>query len=207
MKLQRTPLRDQIKEELIRRILSGRFKPGDRIKESVIAGEMQTSQAPVREAIRLLEVMGYVEHEPHKGAKIRRLNRQEFIEVYEIREAFEIFAVRSAQNRLKASLKEIKNCLSAMASAADQSDISSHSSHNAKFHRMIVEASGNQAMLKTLDTLAVHEQIAATLTTNKMALDETMALHYPIVEAIESGSWDEVCRHITRHYQEIKDCI
>lgn len=168
---------------------------------------MQTSQAPVREAIRCLELMGFVDHKTHVGARIKSFNRQEFIEVYEIREALEVFAARTAQGNLKTVLKRMKRCLKHMEAAAARADVATFSDHNTRFHRAIVEALGNQAMLNILDTLAVQEQMAASMHRANMSMAEALEPHYPIAEAIEAGSWDEVCDLISRHYRVVKDRI
>ena len=54
-------LREDIKEDLIDAILRGRYKPGDRLAESKLAKEFSVSQSPIREALRDLEMMGFVE--------------------------------------------------------------------------------------------------------------------------------------------------
>jgi DNA-binding GntR family transcriptional regulator len=69
--LRRTTLRDQIKDRIVERILNGTYGPGDRIVESQVATEFGTSQAPVREALRELEALRFVEARPHRGARVR----------------------------------------------------------------------------------------------------------------------------------------
>ena len=50
MTLERTVMREQIKELIIQRILEGTYKPGERIVELQLVHELGVSQAPVREA-------------------------------------------------------------------------------------------------------------------------------------------------------------
>ena len=50
--ISRTVLREQVKDVLLQRIVSGELKPGERLVETRIASELGTSQAPVREALR-----------------------------------------------------------------------------------------------------------------------------------------------------------
>ena len=47
----RVVLREQVKELILQRILTGFYPPGDRLVETRIAQELGTSQAPVREAL------------------------------------------------------------------------------------------------------------------------------------------------------------
>ena len=87
--LRRTTLRDQIKDRLVQRILDGTYGPGDRIVESQVATEFGTSQAPVREALRELEAMRFVETQPHRGARVREVTTEELGQIYPVRAALE----------------------------------------------------------------------------------------------------------------------
>ena len=64
------PLRRQLKEALLRRILGGHYRPGERLVELRIAAEFATSQGPVREALRELEATGLVTNVPRRGTYV-----------------------------------------------------------------------------------------------------------------------------------------
>ena len=70
-KFSRTILSEQIKEQLIEDIFHRKFKPGHRIIESAMARDLNVSQASVREALRSLIAMGFLESEPFKGITVR----------------------------------------------------------------------------------------------------------------------------------------
>ncbi len=99
MNLNRTVLREQLKEILLKRILSGEYKPGDRLVEMQIAQEFDISQAPVRETLRELEVLGFVESEPYRGTHVRAVTKAELTEIYPVRAALEEVAARPAGGR------------------------------------------------------------------------------------------------------------
>ena len=73
--IERRVLRDQVKAYLTDAILSGFYKPGERLVETRIAQRLGVSQAPVREAIRELELMGFLKSEPFRGASVRQRSR------------------------------------------------------------------------------------------------------------------------------------
>ncbi len=62
-------LREQVRA-LLRDILSGVYAPGERLVEMKIARTLGTSQAPVREALRELEAIGFITSQPHRGAVV-----------------------------------------------------------------------------------------------------------------------------------------
>ena len=84
MTVSRTVLREQVKELLLERILRGEVQPGERLVETRIAQELGTSQAPVREALRDLELLRVVESEPFRGARVRAISAEEMAEIYQI---------------------------------------------------------------------------------------------------------------------------
>ena len=73
--ISRTVLREQVKDVLLQRIVSGELKPGERLVETRIAQELGTSQAPVREALRDLQLLRLVESEPFRGSRVRVVRR------------------------------------------------------------------------------------------------------------------------------------
>jgi DNA-binding GntR family transcriptional regulator len=66
-------------------IVSGRLRPGQRIKEMPLADALGFSRAPVRDALRLLERDGLVELVPNRGAIIPALRAVDILEVYALR--------------------------------------------------------------------------------------------------------------------------
>src|ERR687898_901118 len=97
--LARTVLREQVKELLLERILSGQYQPGERLVETRIAQELGVSQAPVREALRDLEQLGCIVHEPFRGCSVRAFSANELLEAFPVRAALEALAARLAAER------------------------------------------------------------------------------------------------------------
>src|SRR5258707_12899843 len=85
----RRVFREDVKEYLIRAILSGQLKPDERIVETRLAQELGISQGPVREALRDLDLFGFVVSEPFRGARVRQFSPEDIIGIYPIRAAVE----------------------------------------------------------------------------------------------------------------------
>ena len=58
-------LRSQISMIIQKRIREGVYKPGERIVETRLCKELSVSQAPVREAVLELAMMGILEERPY----------------------------------------------------------------------------------------------------------------------------------------------
>ena len=61
-------------------MLDGTYKPGDRLLELQIAREFNSSQGPVREALRELEALRLVESQVYRGTRVRGVNAREMRE-------------------------------------------------------------------------------------------------------------------------------
>ena len=89
-----TPLRQRLKEALLRRILGGHYDAGERLVELRIAEEFGTSQGPVREALRELEATGLVTNIPRRGTYVSEVMGEGLREIYTVRGALEEQATR-----------------------------------------------------------------------------------------------------------------
>src|SRR5215210_5269143 len=112
-------LRDQVKDALVERILDGFYGPGERIVEMRVAEEFGVSQAPVREALRELELLRLVVSEPFRGARVREVSAEELREIYPVRAALEEVAARSATPSLTGNVKPLRAEIKAMRRAAE----------------------------------------------------------------------------------------
>jgi len=201
--IHRQSLTEQIKSILIDRIVDGTLRPGDRLKELQIADEFGTSQAPVREAIRSLQALGYVEHIPHVGALIKTFSPKEIEEAHQVREALEGHCLILANIELTKLVAELTQHTDTMHKAMLQGDIKTFSMADNLFHRTIVEFSGNNSMLDIWDSLRMQLQVIATIGEASMPLEKLYALHPPIVASLKHKHREHAGRFLAEHYRQI----
>ena len=94
--LDRTTLREQIREFLVNAILNGEYKAGDRIVETRVAQQLGVSQGAVREALRELEWMGFLETHPFSGTFVKEHSAADLQEIYTVRAVLEALGARLA---------------------------------------------------------------------------------------------------------------
>jgi DNA-binding GntR family transcriptional regulator len=82
----------------------------------------------VREALRELEMLGFVRSEPHRGTYVRDPWQRGMLELYELRGALEEFAARMATPRLSDDVEPLQAEVDAMAAAAVADDVHAPSS-------------------------------------------------------------------------------
>jgi DNA-binding GntR family transcriptional regulator len=94
------PLIQQTVRRLLRDILVGTYKPGERIREAEVAQRLGISRAPVREALRVLEQDGLIELAPWRGARVIDPTPAEIADLFDLlgvaHGAVARFAVRHA---------------------------------------------------------------------------------------------------------------
>ncbi len=154
MKLHRTCMRDPIRDTLASRILDGIYPEGTHLKELVLAREFNVSQAPVREALRELETLGLVETERYRGTRVRNIDLEELREAYALRKLLETASVRATQAFKKQDLEELDLLVSLIQVSIDRNDFDEVMKDVLRFHRKLVEMSGNRLFLKAWESMA-----------------------------------------------------
>ena len=204
----RTVLREQVKDLLLERILRGDVKPGERLVETRIAQELGTSQAPVREALRDLELLGLVESEAFRGSRVREFSDDELLDVFPVRAVLEELAAKLAARRLGGDVSVLEHEVKEMLKAAKAGDTRTQVAHDIAFHRALVEASGNPLLLQSWAALGVEVPTAFGVYWTYFDAMELVEFHMPIVEAIRAQdaakAGAEARRHVRRTEQVVR---
>ncbi len=202
MSVARTVLREQIKEILLERILRGELAPGERLIETRLARELGTSQAPVREALRDLQLLRLVESEPFRGARVRAVDDSQLVLVLPVRAALEELAAREATRKAMGDVDSLELALDAMREAAARGDWRTQISLDVAFHRAIVELADNEPLLQSWLVLGLEVSMAFATYWTDWDQAELVEFHVPLLEAIRAGdaarAGTEARRHVRR---------
>lgn len=202
--IQKFILSDQVKAALLDDILSGKYQPGDRIVESQIAKSMGISQSPVREALRDLVAMRFVEVEPHKGARVRKIDQREIMQIYPVRASLEELAGRLATDKLIDELNDLEKAVEKMTRAFKNGDARKMAHWDVHFHRTIIEASGNDILIESWNALMIEARTFVTLSNLiKHRPDLNLAdWHDPIIDALREGDAANCGAVMRKHVEE-----
>jgi DNA-binding GntR family transcriptional regulator len=198
--LKRHLLRDQIRDHLLDRIGSGALASGERIVEARVCAELGVSSIPVREAIRELVTMGVLAAATHKGAWVREVSLRETAEALEVKAALEALAARLAAPRLKGNCAILRRICAGIVEAAECENFVAYQQRNQAFHRHIVEAADNAALLRAWSSLAF--EVRTRFIMDFVASGDAVAIaseHEPIVQAFESGNAERAADLLARH--------
>ena len=146
-------MQDTVVTRLRTQILRGALKPGQRIIERVVSGELGISKTPVREALTHLEAEGWVTITPHKGAIVTAMSTTELKEIYLVRIQLEGLAARLAAERINDStIHALRELVSRMAPQGP-SEIEEFMDLNTEFHKIFYEDSGHTILCEILNNL------------------------------------------------------
>jgi DNA-binding GntR family transcriptional regulator len=207
MQQPRRILRHDIRDGLVRGIISGEIAPGERIVEMHLAKEYGTSQGPVREALRELEVLGFVQSVPHHGTYVRDAWQTGMLELFEVRAALEEFATRLATPKLSADVSALQLEVDGMVAAAAADDVTGVVEHSEGFHRVIVEASDNHLLQTVWSGLGIGIHTELTVIALPIDLMTVATCHQPIVDAIAADDVELACRMSREHQEFFEDVL
>lgn len=204
----RSNLREQIKDVILQRILDGSYRPGERLVETRIAQELGVSQAPVREALRDLEQLGCIVHEPFRGCSVRAFSAQELLEAFPVRAALEALAARLAAERItEEELLHLADLLETMRAAADRGDAHDQSRANASFHATIVRAARNGTLERQWSFLEPFSRTYISVSQPGLDLRTLSDRHVPILDALRARDPDAAAAAMHKHLMDAAELL
>jgi DNA-binding GntR family transcriptional regulator len=153
---------DVVTETIRDSIINGTLRPEERIQINSLAKKLGISPIPVREAMRILEVEGFLEVKPHRGVFVRGPDVNTLPDIFEVRALLECRAARMACARITDSdvekLGAVYLEMEKLLGQSSQSSVRKHYALNRKFHGLIYEASGRPFLCKTIEGIAMNIQ-------------------------------------------------
>jgi serine phosphatase RsbU (regulator of sigma subunit) len=119
----------------------------------------------------------------------------------------EEIAGRAAAPALKGNSATLQRELDAMRAAVRDRNLDSYAEHDVRFHRTILQAAQNEALLRAWDTLAFDLRIRATLEKVAKNLPEIVESHQPIVHALERGQGREAGLLLRNHIETFMEFL
>lgn len=180
------PLREIVFETLREAIISGKLEPGERLMEIQMAEEMGVSRTPVREAIRKLELEGFVVMIPRKGAYVAGISLKDITDVFEVRAALEALAAGLAAERITdAEIERLERSLVAYSEQTNQQNIDGIVETDTDFHDLLYKASRNERLLMIITHLREVIQRVRTVSLSQPGRSkDAVEEHREIVDAI-----------------------
>jgi DNA-binding GntR family transcriptional regulator len=191
-------------------ILSGELAGGQLLSEGEIAGRLDISRTPVREAFLRLEAEEFLQLIPKRGAIVVPVPPGEAEDVLDLREALETAAVRrlAKDERLLADAEpRLRKALQRQAASAERQDAEAFAAADDAFHTGIVEAAGNRLATKFYASLGDRQRRMSlgVLRPKAQQLDVVLREHGQLLDRIlardPEGFSRELSEHLDRHHR------
>jgi DNA-binding GntR family transcriptional regulator len=183
-------------------IVSGRFAPGERLRQEALASAIGISRIPVRSALIQLESEGLVSFHPRRGAVVRSLTVEQVREIYELRELLETHALRTS---MKTMTPERIDRLRELAARVDaQEDGPEFVEARVQFYRELYDAAHKPQLVKMVDEL--RDAVGRYLLRRRVSHGHS-AHHGELVEAVASGDAEVAVKWLSDHLASVLEGV
>lgn len=146
-------LADAVADWISSGIVTGKWKPGDRLRELELADELKVSRAPIREALRILDRRGLVEHRARTGAFVSAFSIDLIKDVYAVRAELEGWIAELSVPKLTdEAIATMAALLAEMASGA-ASDYERYYALGWQFRMLLFSGYQNETAITAVTTL------------------------------------------------------
>jgi DNA-binding GntR family transcriptional regulator len=208
-----TPLSERIAGTIRDYILKGRIKQGERLTEPRLSKLLGISRTPIREALRILEMEGFVEIIPRRGAVVTDVTDKDVDEIFILKVKLESLAAKLAAEHLTDDdIAELEDLNARMEKFADAKNVSILIKLNSEFHNLIISKCENNRLTKFLEALLRQFKRATAYSfTEAGRIQRVIEEHREIIESFkkrDSEMAEELmAKHIQNGWQFIKSRV
>ena len=190
-------------------IVTCRFQPSERLVETDLTRVLGVGRSAVRTALARLEHEGLVEHERHRGARVRLVGAQEAVEILEARAVLEGLAARhAALHAGPEDIEGLRAILAEMRRRLDAGDLLGASDENAVLHRRLLEISAHETatrLIATLKSQLVRFQYRTIMLPGRS--ERSFGEHEAIVDAVAAGDPDGAQVAMRTHLSHVAEAL
>lgn len=136
---------DRLTDDIAAAVLSGEFRPGFRLDETMLAERYGVSRTPVREALRQLASTGLIEIKPRRGATVASATSTQLEALFGAMAEIEATCSRlAAMSMAPIERRRLQNFHESMAELVARDDRDGFATANLTFHTLIYSGSHNE---------------------------------------------------------------
>jgi DNA-binding GntR family transcriptional regulator len=208
--IQKRPLKDDIFDVLHDKIVSGKYKPGQWLRQDDIATQLGVSMTPVREAFDLLVSAGLAERVAYRGVRIRQMSTRDIVEAYGLRLYLEaIIAEEAARKITPEQVADLERTISQMKKHDDLKDVSIQRKLSREFHAAITAITKNDLLIKLYGIVSnafpdwlLYEALFRYPEILQDSMSSMHAEHITIVEALKKRDGSKAALKSVEHVME-----
>ncbi|NGP52872.1 GntR family transcriptional regulator [Thioalkalivibrio sp. XN8] len=199
MAIQRSNLRDQVREELLDWLADGRLPPGQRLEEERISRALGVSRTPLREALTSLASDGLVEAIPRRGFRVPKLSAERVRNLHPVVGALEGLAVRLSgpqAPQLASQLEALNERLGSVhLSPMQRADL------DRRWHQTLVSRNPNRELGQLLERVRARlRPYAGSWERSARDVEQARSEHAEIARLLARGEVDQAAEAVLRHW-------
>jgi DNA-binding GntR family transcriptional regulator len=205
----------EIADEILKRIQSGHYRPGDSLSQYELAEEFQTSRTPVREALRFLEARRVTSLTKTGRTIVAIPSAKSIREAFQIRAELEGLAAQLAVDWIKDSDLEIlmqhqSDYARTLRTRVRSEEGSEWLQHNRAFHDLITITSHNERLHELIQQLQNDSVSSALSFASKMPprlMEENILEHEAIISALAERNGTAAREAMTEHVAKTMNLV
>ena len=189
MRLSHQSIVARVVEELEQSILRGDLRPEQRLTEESLSKRWEVSRTSIREAFRILESQGYVDHIPRRGVTVAVISPRKAREVYQVRAALEGLTVQLAvENHRPQVVERLERLHQRMQARVEKGDLKEYQKLNQQFHEIMINASENEYLIRTLTPInKMAKRLRAEVFVSPQGMEQSLHNHALIIRSFKKG--------------------
>lgn len=196
----------RVSKEIEEAILSGEFKPRERLIEMDLITRFGVSRTVIREALKKLEAKGLVRSIPYRGVIVADLTVDEIEELYFVRIQVEKVAARLVLEHITRT--EIQNLKKLAREVELHLRNKTHQmiEKDSEFHRVIFKACHNRYLYGIIDFLRTKAHIVRfNAWSLPHRIEQSIVEHRKMIKAIEDRNLSQFEELIVKHHTYSKE--
>ncbi|MFZ5969770.1 MAG: GntR family transcriptional regulator [Bacillota bacterium] len=187
-------------------ILNGKYSDGEKLVEAKLADELGVSRTPVREALKQLELEGFVENIPNRGVIVKSMSLQDLQDIFTLRIAIEGIAARWAAERMTdEDLSSLKDIYELMEFYTFKKDVEKIAELNTRFHETIYKSTKSRYIEQVLKDFQYYmKKVRRKSLSSEGRLESTLEEHKAILDALLKRDKDEAEKMLIHHVNNSK---
>jgi DNA-binding GntR family transcriptional regulator len=202
-------LHEHVADKLREMIITGELSPGAAIDELALCETFKVSRTPLREALKVLAAEELVTLQPRRGAVVSPMTSATVDQKFEVISLIEGHAARTFCERgNKDELAELNAIHARLAAGFKSKSRKQYFESNQRFHRRLVELTGNDEMVRIHRQLITHLQRARYFTGQQKNWRHTfMTEHAEIMAALTEGTPDKAEAAMRSHLAHVAKTV
>lgn len=191
------------------KLITLRYKPGEYLNTAQVMDDLDMGRTPINQAIHRLETEGLLQIIPRKGVMVAPLSIDDALELIEVRLVNETLCVELAsQKALASQIDQLRDLNQQIARASESRSKEKMMLLDREFHQLLADIAGNSRLADILSVIhAQAQRFWATTLSNVVHMDEVIAEHNEIIDALASGDTQRAADAARAHIFSFKRAL